>query len=359
MRVVHEQLDALKNLKGSIVSTKQFLSTSEFKDVALKYACPFDQQDPNSQPLLLEICVDLSSPEIIAAKVDELAAIPDENEILFKFGNKFQVDEFKYDNSSGVWLCKLRATREKPAFIEPSESMLFSDFLAKLDLHHGIKDSCTTNTMEQDHTCQSYVDNSESPLNHSKKTLPWLSSTSIEWANILHLEFLIKWQEIGTDIFSTEWEHALQTYINWLNYVKWDIKMLSNDLNFAYILNNLGFIHLERGKNQQAASLIRISLDMRKRLLPPNHLLLAQSYRNLGLIYANLKEFQVALHWHERALDITEQASTSVHWATVLTLKNMGDIHQQSHNYSQAAMYYSKALIAYHSCMHAFIDNTQ
>ena len=108
------------------------------------------------------------------------------------------------------------------------------------------------------------------------------------------------------------------------------------------------------GASKQAIQFLRASLDIRKRLLPSEHLGLSQSYRNMGLAFAHLGNYKRAIRYHKLSLNITQRSPPTAQWSTVLTLQNMGDIYNWSGNISEARRCYSKAKDVYRECLNYF-----
>ncbi|CAF3756744.1 unnamed protein product, partial [Rotaria sordida] len=153
------------------------------------------------------------------------------------------------------------------------------------------------------------------------------------------------------DSLSNECERILETY------AQVDIQDSFDILQIAYCMNLYGYASLVCGNYIQFINLFNNSLNIRERYLPPDHKLLAQSYRNLGLAYGNVCDYQTAFQFHKRALSINQNASITAQWSTVLTLRNMGDLSHRSGNCTDAMKYYSRAIDTYYSCL-GFFNST-
>ncbi|CAF0884534.1 unnamed protein product [Rotaria sp. Silwood1] len=344
IRQSDEELNLLRDLVGLVVSVKTFMSTSRNKDIALTYASPFDWQAENSRPLLLEIYVDLSSPTVIAADIAGLSNFDEESEVLFDIGSTFRVDMLTFDMSNYTWLCRFIATNEKPACIQQVRTMPCNMSSCQLMLCGNDRVCSKTIRYEQGNANYKNLKS----LSKDRQKLSWIAYKAIDWAYIRHIDCIIQWQQNDIDKIMTTCQHVLETY------AQADVKDSFDDLQIASCINNYGYLNILWGNHIQTISLFKTSLNIRERYLPFDHILLAQSYRNLGLAYGNFCDYQTAFELHKHALSINQHASVAAQWSTVTTLRNMGDLYHRSSNCTKAIKYYSKALDTYYKCLNFF-----
>ncbi|CAF1502593.1 unnamed protein product [Rotaria sordida] len=343
-----DELNILRNLVGRVVAVKSFMSTSRNKDIALTYASPSDGQEENWRPVLLEIYVDLSSPTIIAADISRVSNFDVECEVLFNIGSTFRVKMLTFDTLNDIWLCQLIATNENLVDIQDFQIRSPNVSLSQLILY-GSNIICSNKMIqhEQDDTINR---NFKSPSN-DRQRLPWLAYESIDWAYIQYIKCIIQWQQTDMNQLLNECERILEIY------TQIDVQDSFDGLQIASYMNNFGYISLLCSKQSELINLFNNSLSIRKKYLPHDHILLAQSYRNLGLAYANISDYHTAFEFHERALSINQHASITAQWSTVTTLRNMGDLCHRLKNCTRAVEYYSKAIDAFCSCL-SFFNST-
>lgn len=77
----------------------------------------------------------------------------------------------------------------------------------------------------------------------------------------------------------------------------------------ATIYNNEGHIYSLMGYYDQALEMHQKALNIRSRLLAPDHILYAQSYGNMGFIYDKLGQYDTALEFFHKSLSIHKKHS--------------------------------------------------
>lgn len=101
----------------------------------------------------------------------------------------------------------------------------------------------------------------------------------------------------------------------------------SNSLDIAKCLTTLGLVYFNSGKNSQAEEQLLMALNIRTKLLPEAHELLAASYNDLGLIYSQ-RDPDKALTYYEKALPIYKKLHGNVHAKIAINNTNTGVIYQ-------------------------------
>jgi hypothetical protein len=343
-RLSDEELNILQSLVGRVVAVKYFMSTSRNKDIALTYASPSDGQAENSRPVLLEIHVDLSSPAIIAADITRMSNFNEEYEVLFHIGSTFRVEMLTFDAVKDMWFCQFTAINENLTHIQGFRTIPFNMSLCKLMSYENdlVYSNETMSHELGDATKLKFLPNGQQKSS-------WLVYKLIDWAFIRHIGCIIQWQQNDIDKLLNTGERTLEIY------AQVDVEDSSDDLQIASCMNDVSYVNLLCGKHMQFINLFKDSLNRREKYLPPDHILLAQSYRNLGLAYANLCDYRTAFELHERALRVNHHASIAAQWSTVTTLRNMGHLYHRSGNHTGAMEYYSKAIETYYKCLNFFI----
>ncbi|UJR12093.1 hypothetical protein I4U23_016271 [Adineta vaga] len=116
-------------------------------------------------------------------------------------------------------------------------------------------------------------------------------------------------------------------------------------LDLAETYSNIGVLYDQQGETDQALKFTKRALDIRLRLMSPDHMLVGLTYNNIGWIYFNCHEFDKALHFYEKARSIESVAlGSSDHYDNATTLSNIGLVHYEQGHYEQALSFYKKAL---------------
>lgn len=114
----------------------------------------------------------------------------------------------------------------------------------------------------------------------------------------------------------------------------------------ATLINNLGLVVYFQGRLQEAESLYRQALAIRRRILDPKHPDLAQSLTNLGLLLNDLAQPEQAIAALEEALVIRRASLPATHVRVVSGINNLAMALQAGHDYEQARALYVEALDA-------------
>lgn len=103
---------------------------------------------------------------------------------------------------------------------------------------------------------------------------------------------------------------------------------------------------LEQAKkavNQELEALLLQTLDLRERLLGPEHLNLSPIYQDLAQVYTRQARYQEAETLYKRALDIEKKVWGEDHPSTVNCYDNLADLYHKEGKYAQAEQWAKKA----------------
>lgn len=114
-------------------------------------------------------------------------------------------------------------------------------------------------------------------------------------------------------------------------------------LDAAQAITYLGQVYKFTGKQTQAEEQLHRALTLRKNLLKENHELIAASYNDLGLIYADVDNEQ-ALDQYEKALAIYEHIHGKEHPKIAIASSNMGFVYRGLELYGDAVNNFEDAL---------------
>ena len=112
----------------------------------------------------------------------------------------------------------------------------------------------------------------------------------------------------------------------------------------ATLLNNLGLMHYLSGKPADAEPLFKEALELRRRILPPDHPDIAQTLTNLGLLYKDQQRTTEAADMLEAALTIRRRALRPDHIKIAQAQHNLAMVRQQAGDFAQAQSLFESAL---------------
>jgi tetratricopeptide (TPR) repeat protein len=112
----------------------------------------------------------------------------------------------------------------------------------------------------------------------------------------------------------------------------------------APIYNQLGSVKYKQGEYQEAITFYEKALEIYKKTLPPNHPNLAMSYNNIGAVYESMGEYSKALSSHEKVLEIRQQSLPPNHPHLASSYGNIGNVYHIMGEYSKALSYHQKNL---------------
>jgi tetratricopeptide (TPR) repeat protein len=139
-----------------------------------------------------------------------------------------------------------------------------------------------------------------------------------------------------------EYQEAIRFYEKSIEIYKKTLPL--NHLNLAASYNNIGLVYDSMGEYSKALSYYEKALEISQKSLPPNHPSLASSYNNIGLVYKNMGEYSKALSSHEKALEIKQQSLPPNHPDLAGSYGNIGVVYDSMGGYSKALSSYEKAL---------------
>jgi len=104
----------------------------------------------------------------------------------------------------------------------------------------------------------------------------------------------------------------------------------------ALLYFGLGYTHYFLGEYDKAISFYEKTLEIQERLLPFNHTDLANSYSNIGLVLYKMGEYDKSLSNLEKALRIREESLPSNHLDIANSYNNIGLVTDQMGEYDKA-----------------------
>lgn len=120
--------------------------------------------------------------------------------------------------------------------------------------------------------------------------------------------------------------------------------IVGNSETFAELLDEYASVLLRPGKYFESIEIQKRALEMKEKVLPPNHLKLADSFNSLALAYKNLDQYDVALTYQLKDLEITKLHTEEEDYNIAITYNNLSLIYRKINDFEKAN-YYQEAAI--------------
>ncbi|XP_046855093.1 kinesin light chain 4-like [Xenia sp. Carnegie-2017] len=146
------------------------------------------------------------------------------------------------------------------------------------------------------------------------------------------------WKQYLEKFYSEEEENMDATF------VKFNSVYPRNHVDVAGSLNNLGIVFYETRNYDKAIEVYEKALEIQKQSLGPNHVDVAASLNNLGLVFYKTGNYYKAIEVHEKALEIHQQLLGPNHIYVAASLNNLGNVFEKTGNYDKAIEFHKKAL---------------
>ncbi|CAF3844036.1 unnamed protein product [Rotaria sordida] len=325
----NEEIHKLKQNVGKLISTNGFLSTSQSKDVALKYT---DQSTTQQQNVLFEIEYDFQKIDsIIAASIAHFSQHPNEDEVLFDLDAAFKLSCVTRDDLLNVTRVVMEVTDEGSAIAQEHTNEIRKDMNSSSPVL--VFGRLLTIIGEHD-KAQRYFDR------------------LLENPNGPNEEFIYYYMGL-VQYHKGNYEQALQHYEH-------SYKIMSNDINsrefaLSYVLNDIGAVFKIQGKYDKALDYFMRALEIRKNY--PNYTAIATSLVNIAVIHRLKGEYDRALECSMESLRIREAYLPSEHTETAKTLNNIAEIFTDKDELKTALEYHQKSLKMMEKCLPAEHDD--
>jgi preprotein translocase subunit SecA/nephrocystin-3 len=122
------------------------------------------------------------------------------------------------------------------------------------------------------------------------------------------------------------------------------LKQATEESAKAPIYNQLGSTKKDQGEYQEAITFYEKSIEIEEKSIPLRHQNLANSYNNIGLVYDSMGDYSKALSSYEKALAIKQQSLPPNHPSLGSSYNNIGNVYSKMGDYSKALSSHEKAL---------------
>ena len=117
-----------------------------------------------------------------------------------------------------------------------------------------------------------------------------------------------------------------------------------NHILLATSYNNIGEVHYKMVEYFKALSFYEKAFKIYQKTLPPNHPVLGICYNNIGLAYKNIREYSKALSFFEIVLVTRQKTLPTNHPDVATTYSNIGATYMYMGQYSRALLCLVRAL---------------
>ena len=114
--------------------------------------------------------------------------------------------------------------------------------------------------------------------------------------------------------------------------------------SISNLLNNIAEVYWAQGEYEKALEYHGKALEVREKVFGSDHPSTATTYNNMAGVYWAQGEYEKALEYNGKALEVRERVLGRDHPDTATTYNNMAGVYQAQGEYEKALEYYSKAL---------------
>ncbi|XP_046849012.1 uncharacterized protein LOC124442557 [Xenia sp. Carnegie-2017] len=115
-------------------------------------------------------------------------------------------------------------------------------------------------------------------------------------------------------------------------------------VNIATTYNNLGLVYKDMGENKKAKDFYERAMEIQTKAFGPDHVNIATTYNNLGLVYHDMKQYEIAKDFYEQAIEIQTKAFGPDNVNIATTYSNLGSIYTEIGDYEKAKDFYERAM---------------
>ncbi|CAF1081248.1 unnamed protein product [Rotaria sordida] len=356
----------IKIQPDKLMSYNNFLSTSELRNVAVRFIRRKLLSDNTKIGVLFIITIDPSIKSVPYARIAKFSKFPDELEILFSTHTVFRIRQIKeiQEEEMKIWQVKLTLTsdgidEELSALTKQIRMEITGtgwDRMGLLLWKMGENDKAEqvfTMLLEQApdddnnkaycYHCLGLIKRNQGQYNVA---IDFCEKSLAICEKILspnHPDLATSYNNIGA-VYNDmgDYSKALEFYEK--AHKIYEKALPPNHPELATSYNNTGGVYNDMGDYSKALEFYEKSHQIYEKALPPNHPDLATSYNNTGRVYHNMGDYSKALEFYEKALKIKEKALPSNHPDLAISYGNIGQVYNNMGDYSKALEFYEKAL---------------
>lgn len=108
--------------------------------------------------------------------------------------------------------------------------------------------------------------------------------------------------------------------------------------------NNIGTVYWKKGEYDKALEFYGKALEISEALPETEHNDTATTYNNIGTVYCDLHDYDKAMEYYFKAMEMHEKTLGKDHQDTATNYNNIGSVYDMQGDYEMALKYYFKAL---------------
>ena len=145
-------------------------------------------------------------------------------------------------------------------------------------------------------------------------------------------------------IFLNDYAYYKEAENVYLRFVQLSEETNGQNETTADAYNNIGIVYDYLGDYDKALEFENKALEIKKEVLGEKHADTANSYNNIGVVYEELGDYNEALEYHNKALEIRKEVLGEKHTNTATSYNNIGVVYDNLGDYDKALEYFIKAL---------------
>ena len=349
------ELKALQQSVGTVISINSFLSTTLYRAVADIY---IGEAADDLEKVLFKINFDPSIDGIKPfADVTLLSQYPQEGEILFMLGSIFRIDKITCDEN-GIWIIELNLCSDHDQVLKPIfrflrqeanrcefDLLAFGNVLHDMGEFDGAKryyQQCLNILPADDQIWKSYC-------YYLLGLIATKDGEDKQAFNLLNQSLVIRSQILPSSdpsiadtkgamarlcFINSQLDEALKLYQEAL--IIFHKAFSADDLTSAMTYTNIAVVYNAQKKYSEALDNHLKALAIRKKHLPPDHFRFGTSYNNFGEVYQGLGKYDVALEYYKLAQKVFKKSLPSRHVDKAILSVNIASIFTMKGRFEEA-----------------------
>ncbi|CAM4838903.1 unnamed protein product [Rotaria magnacalcarata] len=339
----YDDIAVLKSNQGKLISFNGFLSTTVDRDIALVFVQPSNEQD-QVEAVLFEYNVNTSLDTHAYANIGSQSAIPDEQEFLFNIGAIFRIESMKYDSDEKLWLVRCVLCEKKDlrqlhiqGISSTNENALtvynYGDILIEMGEYVRAERffGALSNEVKDDSAKAIFLFKLLNIYSITKdrirftqtfeKALQYSSSLEEKLGNVNAVFNLFRILGCACST-AGRFDDALECFALDMSLIN-DDNTIQNRRCLAKTLGAIGQVYFQRGEYARALECYQQEGKLAEELYKPT-IERADFYERFGALYLALTDFDMALQYFGKALDIARNILPSNHLSLHTLHNNIG-----------------------------------
>ena len=332
-----DELHLFKNSLGHYLLIQTFLLANQNRKSILSSLNTYPNTNDTVR-ILFDITT--NSDKNIFADITPFAYLAQEQQILFTLGSIFQIKKVHHEKKSELWIVELHLSSINKPY-ESTKSIVFNQLkqsehaekvLARLVQELPSNDIDLPSIYHSLALLTFQRTNYKLSLEWYEKLVQYLHPTDINLPNTYYSIGCIHQQICNYPLALDYYQKALKIWHQLFS--------LDNEpIEMAECLNNMGCIYEIEKYYSKALDCHQKALAIRDRYAND----LGSTYNNIGNVYLSLGVYDAALENYKTSLDLKTKSLPTNHLSIAQTLRNIGLVYEQDENSADAIEYYRRA----------------